>query len=165
MKSRIKNILLELKPYVIIVITVVLIRSFIVTPGLVNGPSMEDTLYNNDVVVVNKISLLGGIDRFQIVVIDYDNDTLIKRVIGLPGETVEYKDNKLFINGDQIIAEKEFPETNDFTLTAKDDEYIVLGDNRSISKDSRIIGPVKKDQIRGKVGIVLYPFKRFGLIK
>ena len=163
--NKLKNILLELKPYIVIVVVVVLIRSFIVTPGIVNGPSMEDTLYNNDIVVVNKISLLGGIDRFQIVVIEYDNDTLIKRVVGLPGETVEYKDNKLYIDDLEVIAEKEFEYTNDFKLTAGENEYIVLGDNRDVSKDSRVIGPVKKDQIKGKVGLVLYPFKRFGLIK
>ncbi len=165
MNNKIGNILRELKPYVVIVIAVVLIRSFLVTPGLVNGPSMEKTLYDKDVVVVNKIALAFGINRFDIVVIEYDNDTLIKRVVGLPGETVEYKNNHLYIGDKEIIPEKSFDPTDDFTLTAKEDEYIVLGDNRSISKDSRIIGPIKKEQIKGKVGIVLYPFKRFGLIK
>ncbi len=163
--NKLKNILTELRPYIVIVIVVVLIRSFIVTPGIVNGPSMEPTLYNNDIVVVNKLSLLGGINRFEIVVIEYDNDTLIKRVVGLPGETVVYKDNKLFIDDLEVIAEKEFEYTTDFTLTAGENEYIVLGDNRDVSKDSRVIGPVKKEQIKGKVGLVLYPFKRFGLIK
>jgi signal peptidase I len=154
-----------IKPYAIIVAVVVLIRTFIVTPGIVNGESMEDTLFEGDFVLVNKIGLYFGIDRFDIVVVKYDNDTIIKRVIGLPGETVKYADNVLYVDGKKVITPIEFEATDDFTLKAGSDEYIVLGDNRNISKDSRVIGPVNRSKIKGKVRFVLFPFKDFGVIK
>lgn len=171
-----KSFFKSLLPYIVIVIVVVLIRTFIVTPGIVNGESMEDTLYDGDFVLVNKIGLLFGIDRFDIVVVriggnrdGYGNktkeDTIIKRVIGLPGDTVKYADNVLYINGEKVETPIEFELTDNFTMEALSDEYIVLGDNRNVSKDSRVIGPVKRSQIKGKVNLVLYPFEDFGLIK
>lgn len=155
----------ELMPYIIIVVVVVLVRSFIVTPGLVNGASMEPTLYNNELVLINKIGLNKGINRYDIVVVKYENSTIIKRVIGLSNETVEYIDNTLYINGEKVSTLVDFEYTKDFKLTAGKNEYIVLGDNRNISKDSRIIGPVKESDIIGKVDLVLFPFSKFGKVK
>ena len=155
----------ELMPYIIIVAVVLLVRSFIVTPGLVNGSSMEPTLYNNELVLINKIGLNKGIDRYDIVVVKYENSTIIKRVIGLPYETVEYIDDTLYIDGKIVITKVDFEYTKDFKLTAGKNEYIVLGDNRNISKDSRIIGPVKERDIIGKVDLVLFPFSKFGKVK
>lgn len=155
----------ELMPYIIIVVVVVLVRSFIVTPGLVNGASMEPTLYNNELVLINKIGLNKGINRYDIVVVKYENSTIIKRVIGLPYETVEYIDNTLYIDGEKVNTKVDFEYTKDFKLTAGKNEYIVLGDNRNISKDSRIIGPVKESDIIGKVDLVLFPFSKFGKVK
>lgn len=155
----------ELMPYIIIVAVVLLVRSFIVTPGLVNGSSMEPTLYNNELVLINKIGLNKGIDRYDIVVVKYENSTIIKRVIGLPYETVEYIDDTLYIDGKIVNTKVDFEYTKDFKLTAGKNEYIVLGDNRNISKDSRIIGPVKERDIIGKVDLVLFPFSKFGKVK
>lgn len=155
----------ELMPYIIIVVVVVLVRSFIVTPGLVNGASMEPTLYNNELVLINKIGLNKGINRYDIVVVKYENSTIIKRVIGLSYETVEYIDNTLYIDGEKVSTKVDFEYTKDFKLTAGKNEYIVLGDNRNISKDSRIIGPVKESDIIGKVDLVLFPFSKFGKVK
>lgn len=155
----------ELMPYIIIVVVVLLVRSFIVTPGLVNGSSMEPTLYNNELVLINKIGLNKGIDRYDIVVVKYENSTIIKRVIGLPYETVEYIDDTLYIDGKIVNTKVDFEYTKDFKLTAGKNEYIVLGDNRNISKDSRIIGPVKERDIIGKVDLVLFPFSKFGKVK
>lgn len=155
----------ELMPYIIIVVVVLLVRSFIVTPGLVNGSSMEPTLYNNELVLINKIGLNKGIDRYDIVVVKYENSTIIKRVIGLPYETVEYIDDTLYIDGKIVNTKVDFEYTKDFKLTAGKNEYIVLGDNRNISKDSRIIGPVKESDIIGKVDLVLFPFSKFGKVK
>ena len=155
----------ELMPYIIIVVVVLLVRSFIVTPGLVNGSSMEPTLYNNELVLINKIGLNKGIDRYDIVVVKYENSTIIKRVIGLPYETVEYIDDTLYIDGEIVNTKVDFEYTKDFKLTAGKNEYIVLGDNRNISKDSRIIGPVKEEDIIGKVDLVLFPFSKFGKVK
>ena len=160
-----KKIIKELGPYFVIVIFVILIRSFLVTPGLVNGSSMENTLFDNDLVIVNKIALKKGIDRFDIVVVNYNNDTLIKRIIGINNEKVSYIDDKLYINDELIEMPLDFEYTSDFELITGKDEYIVLGDNRNVSKDSRSIGPIKRDNIKGKVNFVLFPFKRFGVIK
>lgn len=126
---------------------------------------MEKTLYNNDLVIVNKIALKSGIDRFDIVVINYNGDTIIKRVIGLPGEEVKYDNNVLYINGEKIETPIEFEYTTDFKLTAKEEEYIVLGDNRNVSKDSRFIGPINIKNIKGKVNFLLFPFTRFGKVE
>lgn len=164
-ENKTKNFIKGLIPYVIIVLVVVLIRTFIVTPGIVNGESMEDTLFDGDFVLVNKIGLWFGIDRFDIVVVKYEDDTIIKRVIGLPGETVKYANNVLYINDEEVKTPIEFEITDDFTMKVGNDEYIVLGDNRNISKDSRVIGPVSKKSIKGKVGFVLFPFKDMGSIK
>lgn len=155
----------ELMPYIIIVVVVLLVRSFIVTPGLVNGSSMEPTLHNNELVLINKIGLNKGIDRYDIVVVKYENSTIIKRVIGLPYETVEYINDTLYIDGEIVNTKVNFEYTKDFKLTAGKNEYIVLGDNRNISKDSRIIGPVKEEDIIGKVDLVLFPFSKFGKVK
>lgn len=155
----------ELMPYIIIVVVVLLVRSFIVTPGLVNGSSMEPTLHNNELVLINKIGLNKGIDKYDIVVVKYENSTIIKRVIGLPYETVEYINDTLYIDGEIVNTKVDFEYTKDFKLTAGKNEYIVLGDNRNISKDSRIIGPVKESDIIGKVDLVLFPFSKFGKVK
>lgn len=155
----------ELMPYIIIVVVVLLVRSFIVTPGLVNGSSMEPTLHNNELVLINKIGLNKEIDRYDIVVVKYENSTIIKRVIGLPYETVEYINDILYIDGEIVNTKVDFEYTKDFKLTAGKNEYIVLGDNRNISKDSRIIGPVKESDIIGKVDLVLFPFSKFGKVK
>lgn len=160
------NKLKELYPYIGIVIVVVLIRSFLFTPAIVNGSSMEPTLNDKELVIVNKIGIkTSGLKRFDIVTAKYESDTLIKRVIGLPNETVEYIDNELYINGEKVISDLDFQYTHDFKLVTKDDEYILLGDNRNISKDSRVIGAFNIKNIKGKVGFVLFPFTKFGSVK
>ena len=163
-ENKIIDFIKSLIPYVIIILIVVLIRTFVVTPGIVNGESMENTLFDGDFVLVNKIGLWFGIDRFDIVVVRHENDTIIKRVIGLPGETVKYADNVLYINNERIKTPLKFETNDDFTLIAGKNEYIVLGDNRNISKDSRIIGPVDKKSIKGKVNFVLFPFENMGKV-
>ena len=159
-----KKFIKEITPYVIIVIVVVLIRTFIVTPGIVRGASMEDTLFNKDLVLVNKIGLKWGIKRFDIVVANYEGDTLIKRVIALPNEKIEYKDNVLYINDKEVDTPIEFEYTKNFEMETGDDEYVLLGDNRNISKDSRMLGAINKKDINGKVDLVLFPFTRFGSV-
>ncbi len=96
MNSTIKTIC----EYLLIIAVVIVIRIFIITPIEVNGSSMENTLYDKDIMILNIIGYhTSGIRRFDIIVIKYGKEHLIKRVIGLPGETVEYNDNKLYING------------------------------------------------------------------
>ncbi len=160
------KIIKEIIPYVIIVITVILIRTFLFTPAIVNGDSMDDTLSDGDVVIVNKIGLsIDGINRYDIVVVDFSEELLIKRVIGLPNENIEYKNNELYINGIKQETDLSFEDTEDFTYDTEDNQYFVLGDNRDISKDSRYFGVIEKEQIKGKVKLVLFPFKDLGIIK
>jgi len=161
----IKKILKDLVPYVIIIIVVVLVRTFIVTPVRVNGSSMYTTLKGKEIMLLNK---LAKIDRFDIAVlkIDEENDNLIKRVIALPGESIEIKDSKIYINDEEI--EDKYGAGNTYSIdkiTLKDDEYYVLGDNRIISMDSRVFGPIKKDDIKGTTNFIMYPFKSIGKVE
>lgn len=159
-----KNIIKEYLPYAIIIVVVVLIRTFLITPARVSGDSMDDTLINKEIVLVNKIYLTTSeIKRYDIVVVKYNDEYLIKRVIGLPNERIEYYENKLYVN-DIEKTDMKFESTEDFHFVTKADEYFVMGDNRDVSKDSRYFGAVKKEDITGMVNFIIYPFDKFGVI-
>ena len=159
------KVIKELIPYIIIIIVVVLIRTIIITPVKVDGDSMKETLNDNDILLLYK---LGSIKRFDIVVLDeaYDNEKIIKRVIGMPGETVSIKNDKIYINGKIIDNSFAYGTTSDVDkIELGEDEYFILGDNRLISKDSRYFGPVTKSEIIGKVVFRLFPFNKIGTVK
>ena len=105
---------------------------------------------------------INGLKRFDIVIVDEGSELLIKRVIGLPGESVQYKDNKLFINGKKVIDNYGKGDTDDFSIVLDDDEYFVLGDNRENSMDSRAFGAFSKNKILGKTSLTIFPFNRLG---
>lgn len=161
-----KKFIKELIPYLIIVIVVILIRSYIVTPILVSGDSMEPTLNDRELLLLNKINYrLNDIERFDVVVIRSEGKEIIKRVIGLPGENVLYRNNSLYIDGHEIKNDYNF-DTNDFSLKTicncsyiPENKYLVLGDNRSVSKDSRMLGFIDKEDIEGSVEVSLWPIK------
>lgn len=164
-----KKFIKELIPYVVIVIVVVLIRTFIVTPVQVDGESMYPTLLDNQLLLLKKYD--HSYERFDIVVFKYNDSKLVKRVIGLPGETISYKDNTLYINNKKIDNISLDSYTYDFDLselgfdTIPEGYYFVLGDNRTNSLDSRAIGLISEDSILGVTNFSLFPFKRFGIIK
>lgn len=162
--NQLLKLLKELLPYIIIIIVVIIIRTFIFTPVVVNGPSMMNTLHNGDVMILDKIGMkLGGIKRFDIVVIQTGKTKIIKRVIGMPGETISYHDNKLYINGKEVSDNYSNEITYDFEeVKIPDGEYYVLGDNRTDSVDSRILGTIPKNEILGHATFIIYPFNRFG---
>lgn len=108
---------------------------------------MFPTLHNGDLALCSRFS---SIDRFDVVVVNVDNVKIIKRVIGLPNETIEYKDNKLYINGEQVQDNYNNGYTKDFKYSLKDKEYFCLGDNRENSKDSREYGGFTRNQIVGE---------------
>lgn len=159
----------EFMPYVVIILLVVLLRSYIITPVQVDGKSMMPTLQNNDVLLLKKFD--RNFDRFRIVVLDYQGERLIKRIIGLPGEHIAYRDNKLYINGVETEETFSHEETYDFDLknlgyeVIPEGHYLVLGDNRINSMDGRLFGPVEKKQLKGIVDFSLFPFSSFGTIK
>ncbi len=164
-----QKVVKELVPYVIIIIVVVLIRSFIITPVMVSGDSMKPNLHDKELLLVRKIGYNSStIKRFDIVVIKKDNDEIIKRVIGLPGEHISYRNNKLYVN-DKLVKENfEFWDTNDFNLeevcscsAISEGKYLVLGDNRPISKDSRMIGLIDEEDIIGKAAFRIWPISKF----
>lgn len=159
------KIIKEIIPYIVIVLVVILIRTFLITPIKVIGPSMNPTLESGDIMILNKVS---KIDRFDIVVIDSDksNEVLIKRVIGMPGETVEIKDGSIYINGKKLKENFGKGETSNYNyIKVPKNEYFVLGDNRPISADSRIFGTFNKKEIKGTTKLVLFPFRNFGFKK
>lgn len=158
-----KNYVKEFLPYFVIILVVVFIKIFIVSPIRVNGTSMNPTLNNKDIMLLDEISYrFSDIERFDIVVVKEENEYLIKRVIGLPGEKVEYKDNKLYIDDKYVKEDFKHKETMDFSTTLEKDEYFIMGDNRTNSTDSRIFGPVFRDEIMGKTSLTILPFSRFG---
>jgi signal peptidase I, bacterial type len=152
-----------------------LMQAFFFKPIHVEGDSMYPTLHNNDMGFTNVISRnIGGIERFDVVIIymPATNKYLVKRVIGLPGETISYSGNKLYVNG--VYVEEPFLNqayidefmlgidgyfTSDFgPIVLGEDEYFVLGDNRRKSSDSRFYGAFSASQIIGKGVLILYPF-------
>lgn len=167
-----KRVLKELYPYAIIIVVVVLFRLFIATPVRVNGGSMESTLYDGDILILNKLNT--NYKRFDVVVINKKvngvKTKLVKRIIGLPGENIEYKDNVLYIN-DDILEDVSISRTSNFTLSdlydiekIPEDTYFVMGDNRNNSSDSRDyrVGLIKKSEIIGTTKIRLFPFNKIG---
>ncbi|MFF5994631.1 signal peptidase I [Lysinibacillus sp. KU-BSD001] len=168
-----------------ILLTVVL-RYFICTPILVDGASMLPTINSGDRVIVNKIGpKISQYDRFDVIVFRVDEDTnYIKRIIGLPGDHIEYKNDELFINGEKFeehyleghkvaLADEDIL-TEDFNLQECLEEeivpeecYFVLGDNRKSSMDSRNerVGFVPREQIIGTVDVVVWPLHHLSFIQ
>lgn len=175
-KSLSKEILSWVWPILIAVVIAVLCRQFLFSPVTVKGESMEPTYENNNKIIISKTS---QVDRFDIIVFEspVEDDHYIKRVIGLPGDTVKVKNDKLYVNGKEyneaylkagIQDYQEMGEnfTKDFTLKevtgetkVPKDTYFVLGDNRQNSSDSREYGFIDKSAVTGEVKFQFYPFK------
>lgn len=157
-----KKFVKEYLPYVLILLVIILLRIYVVTPVTVDGNSMNDTLYPNDLMLLFKV---GNIERYDIVVANHDNKKLIKRVIGMPSDKIKCVSGILYINNEEDTSGYGYGENIDFPeYTLKDDEYFLIGDNRSDSFDSRYFGPVKKEDIVGKANFIIFPFNRFGAI-
>lgn len=154
--------------YALIIIGVILFRIYIATPVVVSGLSMDSTLKDGDVLILNKRDTNYAYG--DIVVAQYKNEEIIKRVIGVPGDSIEYKDGLLYVNGSQ--KEDKFSSiTKNFSLstlgyeTIPDGYYLLLGDNRTVSLDSRLIGLVKKEDIKGTIAFRIYPLNKIGNVK
>ncbi len=168
----------------IVVISFVIIipfRLYIAQPFLVSGPSMDDTFANGQYLIVDELTYqFRGPTRGEVVIFHYPLDTkkyFIKRIIGLPGETVEIKKdvvticqadcatdkNKFSLTEPYIKQSNQGPLRQDSLVTLKADEYYVLGDNRAVSSDSRIWGPVKTNLITGRPFLRLLPLTKINL--
>lgn len=159
----------EMLQYAIIIGIVILIRIFVITPVKVDGASMNPTLVDGEVVMLNKLS--KDYERFDVVVVNYADTKLIKRIIGLPGEHIKFINNKLYINNKLVHDVKLDTKTSNFDIkqinydVIPEDSYFVVGDNRNNSTDSRIIGPIKKSDVVGKASIIIFPFNKFGKVE
>jgi len=160
------KIIKEISSYVIIIILVVLVRTFIITPVRVEGVSMNSTLNNGDLLFLKKYD--KSYDRFDVVVFKYNDKRLIKRVIGLPGEHVKYVNDKLYINGKHVVDKYGKGMTLDFDIKKinydkiPEGYYFVMGDNRQNSTDSRVIGLVSSKDIAGVTDFRFFPFTKIG---
>lgn len=178
MKER--SILGELLSWLIYIVIVVILSLGIITfigqRTKVSGHSMETTLSDGDNLIVDKISYrFRDPERFEIIVFpfQYEEHTYyIKRIIGLPGETVQVIDGYVYINGEMLDENYGLEVMDDPGIVAEpitlgEDEYFVLGDNRNHSSDSRdpSVGVLHRDDIMGRAWIRIWPFDKFGVIK
>lgn len=156
---------------------ILFLRYFIFIPISVAGDSMSPTLTADHYIIYHPSR---SIERFDIVLFyDSQGEAYLKRVIGLPGETLVYESDQLYINGN-VIPEPYLEQnrknnqllTPDFTLESlvgvssiPEDSYFVMGDNRPRSKDSRMFGFVPQQSIKGKASMVIYPFDSLAVIR
>lgn len=177
MKEVLKELLSTSIYLLVVLCSAWLIVTYVGQRTQVNGSSMEATLSNEDHLIVDKLSYrFHEPERFDIVVFPFQHskDTFyIKRIIGMPGETIFIDDDgNIYING-EILEESygreviQSPGRANVPITLADDEYFVMGDNRNNSSDSRDIsvGNIKREDLLGKAFIRIYPFSKFGLLK
>lgn len=176
-----KGFLREWLPYIGIILVILIIRQFLFTPVKVDGDSMLPNLKDRERLIVTGI---GKIERFDTVIFKVsEKEKYVKRVVGLPGETVFYKEDTLYINGKKVREpfldkEKEKAKIEGKTYTPDfsygnegnlaiipDNHYFVMGDNRRNSTDSRMIGLVEKNLQFKKVVLRYWPMERFGRIE
>jgi signal peptidase I len=174
---------LDIIETVVIALSIFLILYlFIMQPHQVNGQSMDPTFHHAEYVMTDKLSYkFGTPQRGDVVVFrappaancpEGSGCDFIKRVIGLPGDTVEVRNNQLIINGigldetylDDTVNTLPGPFTNQGSVIVPPDNYFVVGDNREHSSDSRAWGPVTFDHLVGKVFFRYWPLNRFGVI-
>lgn len=174
-KPNIKKNLIAFGICVVIAIVIALIiTNFVASHTKVEGNSMESTLENGDDIIVQKFSYLtNNPERYDIIVFrESESVNYIKRVIALPGETIQITEGKIYINERAIFDAYGNAKMEDGGIAEKpiklgQDEYFVLGDNRNASKDSRdkAVGVIKRDQIIGKAWLRVLPFDNFGKLE
>lgn len=172
-----KEILSMILYLAFIFIAVYLIITFVGQRTAVNGDSMEPTLSSGDNLIMDKLTYhLRDPERFEVIIFPCPTKPdvyYIKRVIGLPGETIQIKDGCVYIDGELLetdiygIAKMDEAGIAHEPLTIGEDEYFVLGDNRPISRDSRYedVGLISRDSIEGRAFIRIYPFDKIEVIE
>lgn len=175
-KSTVRELISMLLYIAVVLALTFLVVRYVGQRTQVNGHSMEPTLYHQDNLIVDKISYrFKEPERFDIIVFPYqheDNTYYIKRIIGLPGETVQILDGVIYLNG-KVLEEgygKEIMVSSGLALNEiqlGEDEYFVLGDNRNNSNDSRSedVQNIKRSDIIGRAFIRIWPLSRFGILK
>jgi len=171
---RFSSVVEVVKVVAIVFLSAIIIRTFVFQPFVVEGSSMERTFHNGEYLFIEKVSYkVKTPKRGDVVVFRYPRDiryNYIKRIVGLPGETVQIKQGNVYINGNQL-SEEYIPATQatlvdnnpdlNYEVTLEDDQFFVLGDNRDHSSDSREWGPLDRKFIIGRSALVLYPQSNF----
>lgn len=174
-KSTMREIIDWIVYFGIIVILSYLIITFVGVRTMVSGHSMEPSLHDHDQLLVDKISYrFREPRRYEIIVFPYkyeENTYYIKRIIGMPGETVQVKNGIVYINGEPLGEEygaelMDDPGIAGVPVTLGKDEYFVLGDNRNHSADSRRpnVGVLKREDLIGRAWIRIWPFDSMGVV-
>lgn len=171
------GLLFEVIGTLVFIVSVTALFDLAIPRSLVDGHSMEPTFYGDDRLVVSRVHyLLGQPERGDILVFNSLRESelargvmLIKRVVGLPGETVEMRDQRIHINGvalDEAYIKQETcrRRCNDNSWQLGENEYFMMGDNRNNSNDSRAFGPVPLGKIVGRVVLRYFPPQSIGLI-
>jgi signal peptidase I len=169
--TKLAQIIDALRYIFIALIVVIPVRAFVAQPFIVQGNSMYPTLHNHEYLIVNEmVKLTQDYRRGDVVILHYPNDPsryFVKRIIGLPGETVTFEGTTVTITGpthpkpvilDEPYVADSQKMNNHLTRTLNNDEFFVCGDNRSQSSDSRIWGPVPRNYMDGRALIRLFPF-------
>lgn len=158
------------KSFFFYLVLILLFRVYIVEPHSVSGTSMDNTFHTQDYVLVDKISYTfeepnrGDVIVFNPPIEDRTSDRFIKRIIGVPGDTVVVTETGTYVNGVQQVENFiTYPSSRTASTTLGTDEYFVMGDNRAVSYDSRSWGILKKEHIQGRVILRLYPFTDIGI--
>lgn len=161
-----------IKAILIAIILAFLLRSYVFSTSIVEGESMYPALDHGERIIFNKfVYLVSEPKRGDIIIIQQGDKNYVKRIIGLPNETIELKNKALLINNivqtNQFVDEYEILSTGEFgPLTIPDQNYFVLGDNRAISKDSRNgLGLIHRKEIIGRSEVIIYPFKNLALTR
>ncbi len=154
------------------VVLALVIRTFLFSIYGVDGESMTNTLQNHERMFCTKLDyLLGEPSRGDVVICHYPNrgnTAFVKRLVGLPGDTVEMRDHHLYVNGERIEDPENMnfaPNYNFSEYTLKDNEYFVLGDNRGNSNDSHSVGPIERGMIEAHVRTVIWPLSSIREVK
>lgn len=168
--SKLKPVVEILKVIVGVFVVAVIIRIFLFQPFIVDGSSMEPNFHNNEYIVVEKISYhLHAPRRGDVIVLQYPGnltEDYIKRIIGLPGETLKITNGHVYVDGNEIsesylqsgqLTTISGNPQGDFQVTLGPTQYFVMGDNRDHSSDSRDWGLLDRSLIVGRAAIVLYP--------
>jgi len=162
----VKEFFKDASKYLVIALLVLIVFVYVVSFQQVVGPSMTPNYEEGEVFLLNKLKYrISDVKRFEVIVLESEQSKyMIKRVIGLPGEHIEYKENKLYIDGKEI--EEDFVrngKTEDYNIEVlevdviPEDSYFVVGDNRINSQDSRSYGFISKEDIVGKVEFRIWP--------